>query len=90
MAKELTPSSEYTLWNERFANEWHEPTVLNYEFALLRRTVIGLAQAEPELGKVLLQRILKDAPKEWDWMTPEEQAQATEAAKARARQFRGS
>ena len=88
--KQIVPSSEFPLWKAKFDQQWVDNTVQSYEFALLRQCVLGaFGGTPPDIDKMLLSNMLKEAPKPWDDQNDEEREQFIKEAKAEARALRG-
>jgi len=71
------------VWKAKYALIWKENDKLSYEFALTRKTLIEcFSKSRPKLEAMMFSNLIKDPPKDWDWMTEEEQAMQIAKSKA--------
>lgn len=83
-AKEVISSSELAIWKAHFNKEWEIHDRLSYEFGLLRQTMYETTcEKVPPLEECMAWNKIKEAPKNWDQMSWDEQDEALRACKQR-------
>jgi hypothetical protein len=62
--------------------KWKKYDRESYEHGLTRQAIAAAAGTKRELQKCMLQDMLKEPAKDWEWMTEEEQTEAIRKSKA--------
>ena len=81
LTKFLVPSSEFTRWKIWFALKWKKFDRESYEHGLTRMFIANAFGGKLKLNDCMLQKIIREAPKDWEWMTEEEQREAIARSK---------
>jgi hypothetical protein len=83
MTQSLIPSAEFTYWKAWLALKWSEMDKDSYQWAMTRQVIAGsLGGSRKSIEDCSFEKLMKDAPIPWEWMSEEQQAEYMEQSKS--------